>query len=253
MNTSQTFLFNEREREGVSRYLPDTVAFPEMELGADTRDAADTATGAVPLQVAMVAGLTHTCGWPGVLIIEPTEDDTVADPSDCSTRATEAKLGRWWHWDFPSAVSGSQAAHQSTAGLGRYYPWTAMFTYAGTCSMPPGWRAQSSLPAKWALRIVLRCQAWWQTPVKLDHHLHCSIQFQNSFFKSAFKDWLFFIYMCMCTCVSCLCRCLQKSREGSGSRWARLTGGLQAVRNLPWVLGTELRSSRRASSHLFRP
>lgn len=52
-----------------------------MELGAETRDAAVTAAGAVALQVAMVAWLTHTCGCPGVLIIEPTEEDTGADPS----------------------------------------------------------------------------------------------------------------------------------------------------------------------------
>lgn len=71
-------------------YLPDTVAFPEMGLGVDTRDAALMAEGAVPLQVPMVAWLTHTCGCPGVLIIELTEEDTGADPSGCS--ATETKV-----------------------------------------------------------------------------------------------------------------------------------------------------------------
>lgn len=88
MNTFHTHCGLVKEREGTSWYLPDTVAFPGMELGVDTRDAALT-EGAVPLQVPMVAWPTHTCGCPGALIIEPTEDDTGADASGCSVTETK--------------------------------------------------------------------------------------------------------------------------------------------------------------------
>lgn len=92
-----------------------------MELGVDTRDAALT-EGAVPLHVPTVAWLTHTCGCPGVLIIEPTEDETGTDPSDCSViekHVESGELGREHvtyteHWLTHSTLTNSNSVTTTT-------------------------------------------------------------------------------------------------------------------------------------------